>query len=176
MKLNRNKKILLTLGGILIVFGLYKYFNVVEGLTTVSIADYNAQMAEINTQFMPTFIKYDTPEIINSMKEPKNVNTSITNLKTAIQNVKSVYDKIIAAGNYSRDKKKAKKQRDGIKDAKTNANNSYNTALKSYEQTITDGNPLWIKNGQRMSNSEVVTYYTKETLDSLKLALDALNE
>ena len=32
MKLNRNKKILLTLGGILIVFGLYKYFgNVVEG-------------------------------------------------------------------------------------------------------------------------------------------------
>ena len=84
--------------------------------------------------------------------------------------------KIIDVGKFSKDKKKAKKQRDGINDAKNKAAASYNTALKSYEQTITDGNLIYIPNGKPRSNREVVTVIIKQTLDSLKLARTYLDD
>ena len=176
LNINRNKKILLGLGCILTLFVLYRYFNVVEGLSKNNIFDFNSKMNEITTQQMYYVTKYGTPEIINAMKTPLNVNKSIDVLKQAITDVKYIYTKIIDADNFSKDKKKAKKQRDGIKDAKNKADASYLKATASYEQTITDGNLLHIQNGTSMTSSEAVTYYTKKTLDSLKLARTYLDD
>jgi hypothetical protein len=176
MNLNRNKKILLGLLCLGLVLVFYKYFNVVEGLSNIEINDYKARMEEITKQFMPIVTKYDTPEVINAMNSPLNVRQSIDDLKQTITHVQTVYAKIIDAGNFPKDKKKAKKLRNDIQDAKNKADASYSKANASYKQTLIENpiNPEHQKPGSFSTSSEILILYINKTLDSVKIALDIL--
>ena len=102
MKLNRNKKILLTLGCILIVFGLYKYFgNVVEGFKMNKNYEFGMDRVSAN------LIKItNVDETINDMINPQNVKDMIEKINIAINDVKVAHDTMVPIKEGLKIKKK----------------------------------------------------------------------
>jgi hypothetical protein len=112
MKLNRNKKILiglLCLGvGLIFLTFVGKYFgNVVEGLSSGSLKNYNYGMDRA-VKYLKDAENVDH-KIINDMKNPSNVTNFIEKTKTAKNDISQAYSIIVPLreGNKNRKKKSA---------------------------------------------------------------------